>query len=67
MDTVSNVNKLRWHNHDKIFLSHPPFQSEAVSFCHIPFPRICSMLHAVSIQPRKGLQNRITEYAAAKL
>ena len=28
---------------------------------------ICSMLHAVSIQTRKGLQNRITEYAAAKL
>ena len=67
MDTVSNVNKLRWHNHDKIFLSHPPFQSEAVSFCHIPFPGICSMLHAVSIQTRKGLQNRITEHAAAKL
>ena len=59
--------KLRWHNHDKIFLSHPPFQSEAVSFCHIPFPGICSMLHAVSIQTRKGLQNRITEHAAAKL
>lgn len=46
MDTVSNVNKLRWHNHDKIFLSHPPFQSEAVSFCHIPFLgyAVCFML-----------------------
>ena len=46
MDTVSNVNKLLWHNHDKIFLSHPPFQSEAVSFCHIPFPgyAVCFML-----------------------
>ena len=46
MDTVSNVNKLRWHNHDKIFLSHPPFSQRlflSVIFLFLGYA-VCFML-----------------------